>query len=233
MLGTATIANAAEFRTWTDDRNILNVVMTGEIMPGDSVKLANALGNRRPRFMFLRSPGADFDAGLEIAYYVRDKGFETVIPPDATCASMCGLIWLASDVRWIAPDGHVGFHAVRYTKNGEVAADGMALVGAYLSRLGFSDVAIATLSDENTLWLTNDKAQRLGIVAKTYTKDKPVQKSQALDDDYWRNKWENYCRERGLGGYIEQGHRCEKAVDNRCAHLPGYIPSKNGLCYRP
>src|SRR5262245_50126143 len=167
MLGTATIANAAEFRTWTDDRNILNVVMTGEIMPGDSVKLANTLGNRRPRIMFLRSPGGDFDAGLEIAYYVRDKGFETVIPPDATCASMCGLIWLASDVRWIAPNGHVGFHAVRYVKSQEVAASGMALVGAYLSRLGFSDITIIALSDERDFWLTNDKAQRLGIVAKT------------------------------------------------------------------
>jgi hypothetical protein len=83
------------------------------------------------------------------------------------CASACGLIWLAGTLA-------IGFHAV-YTQGENQqgqseaslpSAQGNAMVGAYITRLGlpYAPVLCATKSAPNEMtWLTAETAERCQI----------------------------------------------------------------------
>jgi len=169
-------ANAASITTKmlsaTEDLpSVPAIYIVGVIDVGDGKKFAEAISRfNGGAIVYLYSPGGDAAAGLEIGYAIRAKQkYETVAPPKENCASMCALIWLAGNTRWIYSTSHVGFHAMAWEKGG-VSSSWNALVGAYLVRIGLSDDAIYYLtkaSPESMEWLTEDKANQLGIVAKT------------------------------------------------------------------
>src|SRR5215211_9432284 len=89
----------------------------------------------------LIGPGGSL-TGLRIGELIKAKGMSTFVPEDRKCGSVCALIWLAGTPRPIGEKNvRIGFHGA-YIANGEVTGPGNALVGSYLTKLGFSDAAI-------------------------------------------------------------------------------------------
>ena len=100
-----------------------------------------------------------------------------MVDDQVTCASACGLIWLAGKTRWYDNRSRIGFHAPYYSvesKSGRrsstvnlPATGGAAVVGAYLAEMGLNEDAIFQLTaykpNGDLLWLTVEVAKKLGI----------------------------------------------------------------------
>jgi len=154
------------------NNGVPTVYVSGEIFRGDEKKLAQLTFNRRT-LVYLDSIGGDTEAGLAMGYTIKQRDYETVV--FNKCLSMCSLMWLAGKIRWVGTKANIGFHAVYMTdekgeKNLGVSPGGNAVVGAFLARLGYSDLVIRRLTEtdpSSLYWLTADKAKELGIEAKT------------------------------------------------------------------
>ncbi|RWO35015.1 MAG: hypothetical protein EOS10_01645 [Mesorhizobium sp.] len=59
----------------------------------------------------LDSPGGSVQSGLLIAEEVFDRRLDTVVPPNAVCASACSYIFLAGRSRKV--DGRLGVHQIQ------------------------------------------------------------------------------------------------------------------------
>lgn len=122
------------------------IVVSGRISPETEAAFTAALRNAtgRPR-IYLSSPGGSLTPGLNMGRMIREARLETFVPAGAGCWSACGLMWLAGVERHLDPTGRVGFHAAYVPQQGapgQVSGSGNAVIGAYLSRLGYNDNAI-------------------------------------------------------------------------------------------
>jgi len=114
------------------------------------------------------SDGGSLLAGNRIGELIRMKGFFTVVPSGARCASACAIAWLGGAQRFMGEPALVGFHAA-YRNDGtgptEVGAAN-AVLGAYLNTIGLSESAIlhVTMTAPNSMtWLTLQEAAQHGI----------------------------------------------------------------------
>jgi hypothetical protein len=57
------------------------------------------------------SEGGSLLAGIRIGEIIRMKGFATVVPTGARCASACAIAWLGGAQRLIGEPALIGFHA--------------------------------------------------------------------------------------------------------------------------
>jgi len=176
---TTTLAANITISTAGQNAGVPKIYISGEINSGDEKKFAEILlytANNARTFLYLDSIGGDLSAGLAIAYKVRENPRIETVVYNNRCASMCALIWLASNVRWATSDSHVGFHAMQFIEtkdNCSVSPGGNAVIGAFLARGGFTDTTIRRLTEtkpESMFWLTAAKAKELGIETKTITK---------------------------------------------------------------
>jgi hypothetical protein len=170
LVGAMLSANAAtiEYKGVIDGSN--TVLVTGLIVPGDADRYegitASLVG---PTTVFLQSPGGAVVDGLNIGIAIHRSGYSTEVPVNATCASICGLIWLAGEPRLLAATSKIGFHAAFRVEDGQESGRANALIGAYLSRLGLSYQAIAYLTEaspDDMQWLNPDDAAKVGITYK-------------------------------------------------------------------
>lgn len=60
----------------------------------------------------LAGPGGFVDPGLEIAKVIQDRGFATVVEPGKQCASICAVMFLSSENRFMSRFGTVDVHSV-------------------------------------------------------------------------------------------------------------------------
>jgi hypothetical protein len=77
-------------------------------------------------------------------------------------------MWLAGAPRFAGEGAQIGFHAAYLEQSGAPVVSGVAnaLVGAYLTKLGLSEKAIAFVTSappEGMEWLDSSKAQAIGI----------------------------------------------------------------------
>ncbi len=156
------------------ERNI--IMISGEIVKGDADKFATIVVTApADTVVILSSGGGGIFESMMIGEAIRARHFATGIPNDATCASACGLIWLAGIPRYIGSTGRVGFHAAYVVKEGVASetGSGNAVVGAYLTNLGLSYEAIfyvTSAAPDNITWLHTADAKRIGIDAITVEK---------------------------------------------------------------
>ena len=123
----------------------------------------------RPRVV-LDGPGGEVLPALEIGRIIRERRLPTLIPERATCASACGLIWLAGTPRLLGPQAMVGFHAAAtIAKSGRrsVSAPGNAIVGGYLRELAFDDQAITEMTRAPPRGMNWFDARRMGTLGLT------------------------------------------------------------------
>jgi hypothetical protein len=108
----------------------------------------------------LVSRGGNPLSAMQIGEWVHRFGWGTYVPSNAICASACALIWISGVPRTTGTPSYIGFHAVSDSRTGEEIGYGNAVVGAYLSKLGFSyDTVICatTSSPDEMWWLTVDR----------------------------------------------------------------------------
>jgi len=185
LAGTVLAANAAQIKDegvfpGKNGTEVHGISITGKIVTGDADKferLANSFQGMA--IVGLESPGGIVVEGLIMGELIHKKGFATGVPDNATCASTCGLIWIAGSRRFLSTTSRVGFHAASI--DGEVTSTGNALIGAYLTRMDLSYAAVTYLtnaSPDSMAWLHPDEARKVGIAFEV--NDSEPAKSQAF-----------------------------------------------------
>jgi len=156
----------------------------GTLNLGDEDKFQNLALTSKRATVYLDSPGGKVRTATEIGAIIRIKGFETAVE-NAECASACALVWLAGEPRMMSNLTSIGFHTSYVTgkdgKRTSSVTDG-ATIGAYLTRLGFSDKVVrfvTTAGAEDMHWLKKSTADRLGIAVNLST-EAQRQKSYSL-----------------------------------------------------
>jgi hypothetical protein len=163
------------------DGNYVEISIKGDINDGDDIVFAN-LTRMIPAsqgFVVLDSAGGKIIPALEIAKIISVKNFDTFVE-NASCASACGLIWLASRSPTLGKGGKVGFHGA-YTPtsqiNNESTRVGNALIGAYLARLELSEQAIRYITEASParmVWLSEHDAMQIGLTNVRFTERRIV-----------------------------------------------------------
>lgn len=160
---------ASVYVTNSSSGTLQTVVISGEIVPGDTEKFLKVTGATKSALIILSSPGGSVIESLQIGRLIRSKGFVTAVPNDTLCVSACALIWLAGSPRFGEDRATIGFHAAYVYRNGRQQEIGVgnALIGAYMNELGFSDRAVTFVTSappQGIELLTPDKGQANGIV---------------------------------------------------------------------
>jgi len=153
-------------RVATDDGSI--IVVEGDLVDGDQGKLQSAMAGLRRAVVVLSSDGGNLIAGIEMGKLIRLRGLSTLVMRGDACTSACALAWLGGVQRIADRGARIGFHAAYRTQGGKTheTGAGNALVGAYLTNLGFSENAVFLLTftpPSQMLWLDSALARRLGI----------------------------------------------------------------------
>lgn len=153
----------------------LSVTLSGPLVLGDDERLRRAVGSSRISELRLSSGGGLIAPALEIGRLLKQHGGDSTVQERTECASACALIWLAGKNRTLERSAKVGFHAVYTIRDGKAVetAAGNALVGAYLSRLNLSDMAVVYITStppERITWLSPADGARVGI---EFTADGP------------------------------------------------------------
>lgn len=137
------------------------------------------------------SPGGSLLAGIEIGKVIAASRFATSVSD--TCASSCALAWLAGVPRILSSSAQVGFHlAYKSNLDQTESGAGNALVGSYVTGLGFGDNVvryITSAAPDDMQWLSPRDADLLGIdivvsdsrAVRSVTKEIPPSDSEAED----------------------------------------------------
>jgi hypothetical protein len=146
----------------------LFIVIEGEIIAGDDDKFRKIAAEFSDAIVALNSEGGAISPAMDIGRTIKLRGYTTVVLDDSSCASACALIWISGSQRIIHGDGEVGFHATYLNTDGTKIETGVgnALVGHYLSQLGFGEktVVFATLAPpDKILWLNAETTAMSGI----------------------------------------------------------------------
>lgn len=164
-------ANAAEITVdHISDGNYEEISIKGEIQEGDDIKFAKLtrIIPASQGVVILDSPGGLIYPALEIAKIILVKDFSTYVV-DASCASACGLIWLAGAPPILGKNGKVGFHGAYVPTseiNNEASRVGNALIGVYLARLELTEEAVRYITEgspNRMAWLTELDAMQIGL----------------------------------------------------------------------
>jgi hypothetical protein len=150
-------------------KNTAIIAVTGTLNLDDGQKFADAITGYNTGLVVLASDGGNLLAALRIGTLIRSTNFATAVREKSECLSACAIVWLGGAARYLGTNALVGFHAF-YTvdDNGRLTESGVgnALVGAYLTRIGLSDLAIiyVTQSHPNEMTRLNvDQARLSGI----------------------------------------------------------------------
>jgi hypothetical protein len=114
------------------------IVIAGTLVSGDFAKFstyADIITAGTKVFVTLDSSGGLVAEGLNIGEAIAHRGFATVA--NHKCLSACALTWLAGARRAVYPNTHIGFHAAYRSYDMQESGVANALVGSYLTKLGF------------------------------------------------------------------------------------------------
>lgn len=154
------------------------IMIDGEIKSGDDEKFRKIAAEYADAIVLLNSEGGMIGPAMDIGRTIKLRGYGTAIYKTGSCASACALMWVAGSKRVVFEGGQVGFHASYLDTDGRKLATGVgnALVGHYLSQLGFGEktVVFATLAPpEKILWL-NDKTASMSGIEYTVIPDEEI-----------------------------------------------------------
>jgi hypothetical protein len=169
------------------------LLVQGEIVAGDFVKLRAAIDSHPNVAVFLNSNGGRVSEALRVAEYIRTRELATHLPARATCASACVLLFAGGAIRTADPTARIGVHMGSGLLNEEMiemlkrtyakyGATGAAVVGAqfeqaaalstlkqvdFLLRTGVSLRLLRASANVDHLdirWLTRAEAREFNIV---------------------------------------------------------------------
>ena len=128
-----------------DDPSVPVVIqLKGEIVDGDAEAFEKAIEGYSKVTLILESPGGLVHEALRIGATFHQNNFVTMVVDNGQCYSACGLIWIASERRYMSASSQIGIHAA-YRQIGdyvEESGEANAVIGSYLKHLGFRIEAI-------------------------------------------------------------------------------------------
>jgi hypothetical protein len=146
------------------------VLVQGTIVEGDNDKFLSVADKFKASkiIVLLESMGGRLLESLTLGQEIRKRGYYTAVSANGTCASACGFIWLAGSQRFLSVTSAVGFHAGFWVNGTQKRESGVlnAIIGSYLTRLGFEYDAIAYVTSEGPdalTWLHPAQARKYGI----------------------------------------------------------------------
>jgi hypothetical protein len=111
-------SNYREMRfTFQEIEGNLILLAEGQITEETPDRLRQALQQREPYEIWLRSPGGDARAGNAAGRIIRDLRFNTRIPSGWACFSACNFMFMGGDARFIDPGGLFIVHMFTHTQN--------------------------------------------------------------------------------------------------------------------
>lgn len=151
---------AAEIRSSQVAGQTAVIEISGAIELGDEEKFRAVAASYRDALIVLSSFGGRISPAFEIGKDIRVRGYDTIVAEQTVCASACALIWLAGKTKYATHTSRIGFHASSIADGNEVRETGMgnALVGRYLTLLGYSEAAVVYVTfapPDQLLWLTD------------------------------------------------------------------------------
>lgn len=167
--GCAAGANAAQIKVLsTEDVTCPVIRIKGDLNEEDGARFAAVILPFKRAIIEFDSKGGALGGGIFIGKLINEYRFWTTVRPKKLCASACALAWLGGSKRFVEKGAKIGFHAAYTKQKGRLSEHGMAnaIIGAYLTRLGLSEyaVAYATASGPAGMtWLTPDDADAVGI----------------------------------------------------------------------
>jgi hypothetical protein len=159
------------------------VYIDGDIVEGDWDRFKRVVqGLKGPVAISLNSDGGKIFDGLNIGIAIRNMKWMTIA---RHCHSVCADIWLAGVERAVFENSTVGFHSAYIEKDGKAVIEvgsGNAVVGAYLSRLGFNYdfIGYATSAKPDDMDMFNsEKAKKYNVSVTVFNKkfSEPTQSS--------------------------------------------------------
>jgi membrane-bound ClpP family serine protease len=150
------------------------ILLTGVIDLGDQTAFEAVAADMRAAVVVTTGPGGSVDAAIKIGTDIRNRGWTTLVPPGAYCASACSMIWLAGARRLIADDGKIGFHAISVRPGGVVTEthEFDFALREWLNALGYTEDTTATIVNTPSAlvrWLDALELRANGIDCDTYT----------------------------------------------------------------
>ncbi|NJO61057.1 MAG: hypothetical protein HC836_23185 [Richelia sp. RM2_1_2] len=151
-----------------DSTTVVSIV--GELVEGDFNKFKNLLENLNNKnvVVFVSGPGGSLIESMLIGEYINEHKIKTVA--SGVCASGCAYIWLAGYKLGVDPETKLGFHSAYAAssdkKPAQVTGQGNALLGAYLSKLGYDYdlIAYVTMAELQQMeWMTASSARELNL----------------------------------------------------------------------
>jgi hypothetical protein len=109
LVGLIQPAIAVQIRRVTTDAGMV-LRLSGDITRGDYLRLKNILQNDAVVGLEIRSGGGSFEAGVDIARVVRDRGL--IVYASKECDSVCALIFFAARKRFVSQGCKIGVHSV-------------------------------------------------------------------------------------------------------------------------
>ena len=142
------------------------VVVQGSFDAKDGEQFFTKTSSLPAALVRLQSNGGGLVAGIQIGETIRLRGFQTLVPTGARCASACAIAWLGGTQRFMEPGAQIGLHSAYNAKSGQGTGIANALLGAYLNRVGLPYsvvVYIMQSAPQSITWLSIADARRLGI----------------------------------------------------------------------
>jgi tetratricopeptide (TPR) repeat protein len=158
----ASSARAATISHQRLDSGTELILIIGKIQSGDEAAFTKLAIQFDKAVVGLSSNGGALLPALDIGTALHIRGFETAVVAGDQCASACALIWAGGVTRYLVKGGRVGFHASYVDDGGKSVETGLgnALVGRYLTQIGFSERAVvfATASHPDSIaWLEQER----------------------------------------------------------------------------
>jgi len=122
----ASVAAAAEIKSFNLKDDSVEISISGSIAPGDndtltaSIKAANDAG-KLVTSLRLNSYGGNLLEAIRVADWVRSAKISTNVGQSATCASACFLIFAAGETKYASMSARIGVH--RASEKGIVSRD--------------------------------------------------------------------------------------------------------------
>ena len=171
----AEAGQAAEFRAIDmPDGSGHGIVLSGVIAPGDESTFHKLAEAQDKAVVLTTGPGGIVKTAVTIGSEIRARGWATLVPPGAQCASACSLIWLAGQPRMLGSGAQIGFHAMSVmTRNGQRAEthDLDVFLRQWLTDLGYPFDATATIVNTEAAsvrWFDTTELRANGIPTDPY-----------------------------------------------------------------
>jgi hypothetical protein len=171
-------AHAAEISVIQPGHDTLGPIISlrGPIGDGDFARVKKAIGDWQHVSVALDSDGGLVVDAMQIGELLREREAVAFIMDGSRCASACALIFVGAAKRAMQAHGLLGAHAVYDVDpsipNGVPKIDSAmnAVVGAYLSKLGYGYATVATMTraaPDGMKWFDPAEARAAGIPVET------------------------------------------------------------------